>query len=98
MKHLNVALLSLAFLQGCASLEPAYKVQLPNTVAVTIEQAPEKLTKKELGRATIKMKDGTPYACHVILRQYPVCLLHELRHCFEGNWHEGRDSGEDCGG
>lgn len=96
MKYLKVAILSLAFLQGCASLEPAYKVELPNTVSVTIEQSPEKLKPRELARAVIQRKDGKPYACQVILREYPVCLLHEIRHCFEGNWHEGRESEENC--
>lgn len=97
MKYLKIALLATALLQGCASIEP-YRVELPNTVEVTIEQSPEKLKPREMARAVIKRKDGKPYACHVILRQYPVCLLHEMRHCFEGNWHEGRESEEDCGG
>lgn len=36
--------------------------------------------------------------CQVELRRetYPYCLLHELRHPFEGNFHEGRESLEDC--
>lgn len=36
--------------------------------------------------------------CQVQLRRetYPYCLLHELRHPFEGNFHEGRESVEDC--
>jgi hypothetical protein len=34
--------------------------------------------------------------CVVTLREYPQCLLHELRHCFEGQWHPGRTSDEDC--
>ncbi len=27
---------------------------------------------------------------------YPDCLYHELRHAFEGNWHEGYESVWDC--
>jgi len=34
--------------------------------------------------------------CEITLREYPTCLLHEIRHCIEGNWHEGRTSDEDC--
>ncbi|MES2917031.1 MAG: hypothetical protein V4729_00275 [Pseudomonadota bacterium] len=36
--------------------------------------------------------------CSIRLRRetYPYCLLHELRHPFEGNFHEGRHSTEDC--
>lgn len=36
--------------------------------------------------------------CTIYLRQYPKCLAHEVRHCYEGNWHEGRDSDEWCYG
>jgi len=25
--------------------------------------------------------------CSIVLREYPVCLSHEVRHCFEGSWH-----------
>lgn len=34
--------------------------------------------------------------CAIYLRHYPKCLVHEIRHCYEGNWHEGRDSTEYC--
>lgn len=34
--------------------------------------------------------------CTIYIRRYPQCLLHEVRHCFEGNWHEGKKSDEDC--
>ncbi|MNZ43824.1 hypothetical protein D3C78_614360 [compost metagenome] len=35
-------------------------------------------------------------ACRIILREYPLCLAHEVRHCFEGDWHAGHRTGEDC--
>lgn len=44
-----------------------------------------------LGEATIYGNK-----CVVALRNYPKCLAHEIRHCYEGNWHEGRNSDEDC--
>ena len=28
--------------------------------------------------------------------QYPYCLIHEIRHGFEGDWHEGYDTTWDC--
>jgi hypothetical protein len=34
--------------------------------------------------------------CIITLREYLQCLLHEIRHCFEGQWHPGRDTVEDC--
>lgn len=57
----------------------------------------------------IKLVDNLPYGhygkatcaeglCTVLLRRdtYPYCLGHEVRHAFEGNWHEGRESVDDC--
>lgn len=32
----------------------------------------------------------------ITLRKYPICLLHEIRHATEGDWHKGRESDEDC--
>lgn len=40
--------------------------------------------------------DEAGQTCHVILLQYPTCLLHEIRHCIEGNWHPGDETTEDC--
>lgn len=34
--------------------------------------------------------------CFIKLREYPMCLQHEVRHCIEGNFHEGKKSDEDC--
>lgn len=34
--------------------------------------------------------------CIIYLRKYPQCLAHEVRHCYEGNWHEGRHTDEGC--
>ena len=47
----------------------------------------------KLGEATYIPSTNT---CVITLAKYPLCLLHEIRHCLEGNWHEGRDSFEDC--
>lgn len=41
----------------------------------------------------------TPEAntCVIYLRKYPQCLQHEVRHCFEGNWHPNeKHNTEDC--
>lgn len=45
----------------------------------------------QLARTTVG--DGF---CVIELTQYPKCLLHEIRHCFEGNWHEGRETTQNC--
>ena len=36
--------------------------------------------------------------CVIILdkQKYPRCLLHEIRHCIEHDWHKGYDTTEDC--
>ena len=34
--------------------------------------------------------------CTITLREYPVCLQHEVRHCLEGDWHGNRASNRDC--
>ena len=34
--------------------------------------------------------------CQILLREYPECLLHEVRHCIEGDWHKGRETDWDC--
>jgi hypothetical protein len=34
--------------------------------------------------------------CVIWLRKYPECLLHEIRHCIEGYWHDTRPNLEDC--
>lgn len=34
--------------------------------------------------------------CFIKLKQYPICLQHEVRHCIEGDWHKGVKSDEDC--
>lgn len=46
-----------------------------------------------LGTATYLPAINT---CVITLQEYPVCLLHEIRHCFEGQWRPGRESDEDC--
>lgn len=38
----------------------------------------------------------TDTECAIVLKQYPVCLLHEVRHCLEGQWHGENESSEDC--
>ena len=32
----------------------------------------------------------------VLRERYPFCLLHEIRHAFEGDWHRGRETLDDC--
>ena len=50
----------------------------------------------KVGASSLSSADGT--TCWVTLTrgEYPRCLQHEVRHCIEGNFHEGYSSYEDC--
>ena len=48
---------------------------------------------------TLKNHGGQQYVggrCVIKLREYPICLQHEVRHCIEGNWHEGIETTDGC--
>lgn len=46
---------------------------------------------KILGTADIQGDE-----CIIRLKQYPKCLAHEVRHCYEGNWHHGEENDDWC--
>lgn len=85
-----------ALVGGCATFVEHHKFKpFPATRHVTVElrelhNAPLNV----LGKAEL-YADGK---CIIYLRKYPQCLSHELRHCFEGNWHEGRGTDSHCYG
>jgi hypothetical protein len=82
IRALVVACLLLA---GCDAEPPTLKY--PGFV-LTIEIDPDLPTR---GLAVM-----SPGICQITLREYPACLLHEVRHCTEGDWHAGRESDWDC--
>lgn len=53
---------------------------------------------KPQGMARLVYDDkGVLKSCHIVLKHYPTCLLHELRHCIEGDWHpRDEPNTEDC--
>lgn len=85
--------MALALLSGCTTfVEHNKRVTFPTQTTSTIE------VRKLVGgnynvRAYAEITGNT---CVIYLRSYPQCLAHEVRHCFEGNWHEGRHTDEDC--
>ena len=87
--RLGLIVLALLAFTGCAQPQPTI---LRNSFSVHVEVT-DKLPANTLGYATFYPNMNT---CVVQLRTYPVCLLHEIRHCIEGNWHRGRESSEDC--
>jgi hypothetical protein len=62
-----------------------------------IRVEPDQLPKPSTyGTATLMELNGQR-VCVVNLREYPRCLLHEIRHCIEGEWHEPDvPNAEDC--
>jgi len=85
----------LATLTGCAAFDaPVYNVE--NTqFHLTIREDPN-LPPNIGGHASVLNFMGDKH-CVVTLRQYPVCLLHEIRHCVEGHWHDPKvPNSEDC--
>lgn len=86
---IRALLLACLLLTGCDSFysEPKPTLKYPGFV-MTIKVDPN--------LPTLGLAELTPGICKITLREYPVCLLHEVRHCTEGLWHEGRETDEDC--
>lgn len=81
-----------SILASCSITQPINvqqrKVQVTLTYPVKL---PDKAGKPQLARTTV----GSGF-CIIELVKYPQCLAHEMRHCFEGNWHEGRETTANC--
>lgn len=90
MKYLLLALA----VSGCASQPNNLGIVHPSFM-LHIRQAPEQLEPNQNGTATLMQLNGQR-VCVVNLREYPRCLLHEVRHCIEGAWHDERPNSEDC--
>jgi hypothetical protein len=79
------ALLACVLLAGCA--EPPPTLKYPGFI-LTIHIDPN--------LSTLGLSERGLGVCKITLREYPVCLLHEVRHCAEGDWHVERESDTDC--
>lgn len=77
----------LLLLAGCAS-EATINDVVNRTVNITVIENP------------LIEPDGLAFiggdTCTIILKRYPKCLKHEIRHCLEGQWHGENESSEDC--
>lgn len=101
LKILTLAAL-LLLLQGCATFEsqqtPLRMYTQNPTVVVTVEIDP--LLNTRLGREdwlgySMHVKGGGN-RCHIVLKEYPICLGHEMIHCLSGNFHKGHASDDWC--
>lgn len=96
-KIISLGILSV-FLFGCQSIsQPKYDFKQTSFQLEIVPNSTEFVTPDPKGlidgEAHINFNTNT---CKIILRKYPQCLLHEIRHCIEGNWHEGKASHDDC--
>ena len=82
------ALLLCVLLTGCTSLG-APKPTLERTASIINVKIDPTL-------ATLGHAQWVGQLCTITLREYPVCLQHEARHCLEGLWHGDDHNDEDC--
>lgn len=86
MKYLALALL----LTGCAYTPPE---PVRRDVRIVVKSPFPFDNPRQYGEASYFPAHNL---CVIHLREYPTCLAHEVRHCYEDNWHAGRDTDEDC--
>ena len=86
----KVVLLVGALLVGCSFSGPPPKMVRSSTSIIVIES--DRLPIGVKGTAIVSGDK-----CIITLQKYPYCLQHEVRHCLEGNWHQGYNTVEDCG-
>jgi len=79
-------LVSLVLLTGCKGQHAQVIEQDTFLFKMTIDPKLE----------TLGLAEWSPSFCKIWLREYPTCLLHEIRHCIEGEWHKGHVSDRDC--
>ena len=83
-------------LSACAAFDAEpYKLQR-NVSTITVESDPMLLVRD--GKNGVAYVNGS--TCKVVLNEYPKCLAHEVRHCYEGAWHPTSSSfppnSDDC--
>lgn len=96
IKH--IITLSMLFLVGCASIDAnrtsRYSIIQSDVHVTLIKDA--KLPRLPNGMPQLARTTVGDGFCIIELTEYPRCLLHEIRHCFEGNWHEGKETTKNC--
>ena len=85
--------LTTKLLQGCG-LVPVHDIKTDRTTVV-IDLVDRVDNRGSYGMA---VWSDDHKRCHVkILKShYPHCITHEIRHCFEGDFHAGKESVVDC--
>ncbi len=83
--NLSLALLCMALFSCAPTTKPEIKRHVFSVVVQEVSDLQVHGTQEWSGNR-----------CVIKLREYPKCLQHEVRHCIEGNWHEGKETTEDC--
>lgn len=93
MKYFIIAAI-VTILAGCVSVPTKAPTIAHDGVRITVRED-AKLSKDPavLGLAIL---DPNTRTCEIVLRKYPQCLAHEVRHCLEGEWHGSRNSDAGC--
>ena len=91
MRAILAPALAVLVLSGCEVFDATQPVIGRNVFTVSVEEGD--LPTNVNGMATYYEKLGV---CAIVLRKYPTCLAHEMRHCVEGAWHDERPNSEDC--
>lgn len=88
MRYLGIA--AALLLSGCAMFDGPVPIREAMTVRITLTDS---LPPDYNGYAT-----WAGDQCDIVLRRstYPRCMQHEVRHCFEGDFHRNAPSSEDC--
>ena len=82
------ALLLCVLLTGCDSFDAPRPVLERTASIINVKIDPALTT---LGHA-----QWVGQLCTITLREYPICLAHEVRHCLEGEWHGDSLDDSDC--
>ena len=85
-------------LAGCATQQkPKYEFRQTQFRLTIIPNTTEFLTKPSPGMVIDGEAEIDNGSCTIRLREYPRCLLHEIRHCIEGDFHSHQKHNyEDC--
>jgi len=85
-------LIALITLQGCSVFEPIRSQPLYSEVTARV------ILTDDMPNNVHGVATWSNNICTIHLRRskYPYCMAHELRHCFEHNWHDDRPNNEDC--
>jgi len=68
-----------------------------DTFELHIREVPEQLPRESVHGTATLIHFPNKKLCVINLRKYPRCLLHEVRHCIEGDWHDPDvPNDEDC--